>query len=117
MLNHLNILHSDWFIYNLREHCVPADFCKLRYVSKYYNKYITYNDVKITIVNNIYKRLRNILGSYYGKFMKYMEISGINISGIGLSTSATKKAKFLLNCNRPINSTCFRLITSRTSPC
>jgi hypothetical protein len=81
MINHLDVIHSDWFIYNLREQCIPVDFCNLRRVSKYYNKNITQNDITITIINSIQKRLQQILGQYYDKFMKYIEKNGINISG------------------------------------
>lgn len=81
MINTLDILHSDWFIYNLREHCIPTDLYRLSYVSKYYNKYINFNDIKITIINNINKRLKQILESNYDKFMKYVSLHGVGISG------------------------------------
>ena len=44
-------------------------------------------------------------------------VKGINISGIGLSISAIKKAKPLLICRWPINSERLRSKTSFTTPC
>ena len=79
--NTSEVLCSDWFIYNIKEHLVPKDFLMLKYVCKYYHKNITVMDVKRCIISNINLRLKKILGDNYDTFIKYISKHNVAISG------------------------------------
>lgn len=75
------VLFSDWFIYNVKEHSSPKDMWNLVQTSKYFNKYIDKNIINECIIINIQKRLRNVLGIKYDAFIKYITKYNIIISG------------------------------------
>ena len=79
--NIFEVLCSDWFIYNIQEHLVPKDFFVLKYVCKYYYKYITKNDIKKKIISTIHERLKKVLNIQYETFIKYISKNYISISG------------------------------------
>ena len=79
--NIFEVLHSDWFIYNIQEHLSPKDLFTLKYVCKYYYKNITPKDIKNTIILTIHKRLKQVLNAQYDVFIKYISKNQIVISG------------------------------------
>jgi hypothetical protein len=81
MFNTLEVLYSDWFIYNVVEHLVPKDLYSLKFVSKYYYKNIDEKTITNSIIINIHKRLKQVLDKKYDTFIKFIEKKSIVISG------------------------------------
>lgn len=79
--NIIDIIHSDWLIYNLEEYVTPIELRNLKHVSKYFYKNITSDNFERVIIKSIYKQLHNILKSQYNKFIKHMTQNNAVISG------------------------------------
>ena len=75
------VLFSDWFLYNLKEHCAPISLNIMKQVCKYYYSNITQETIHFSIIHHIHKRLNYLLGSKYGPFIKFISINNIAISG------------------------------------
>ena len=75
------VFYGDPFKEEIVKYLDPKDLYNIRYVSKNFCNIITFKMIKDTIKNNIYQRLRRILGDHTDKFLELLtENSGV-ISG------------------------------------
>ena len=51
----MDVISTDWFIYNITEHIYTTDLCRLKFINKYYYKQITKQYILNIIDKNISK--------------------------------------------------------------
>jgi len=75
------VIYSDWFIINMKEHVSPKDLYNLKMTTKYHYKMITYLDIKHVIIINVLKMLQDKINVKLCDLLTFMNRYKISISG------------------------------------
>ncbi len=76
------VIFSDWFIFNLIENTTtPKILYNLKLTNKWLFKQITFQNLKQVVINNITKKLKQLVKIDYKKFITYIEQNDMSISG------------------------------------
>lgn len=75
------VIYSDWFIINMKDHVSPIDLYNLKMSTKYHYNLITYSDIKYVIISNIINKLQEMIDVKINDLLKFMDKYEITISG------------------------------------